>query len=178
MRVARVAILIFLFTVMILAGGALAAQQPGDPLSAPVPTRIFTAKKIFVSNASGEISLPAGTPDLTYNEFYAAMKTWGRYEIVADPAQADLVFEIRFTFVIGTTSVNQGSGGSGQDFQFRAVIRDPKSAIVLWAFSESVRQSGNQKTGRKYFDDAMAALLDDLKKLADQPSATSGKQQN
>ena len=35
---------------------------------------------------------------MTYNEFYAAMKSWGRYELVSSPADADMVFEIRFAY--------------------------------------------------------------------------------
>ena len=31
-----------------------------------------------------------------YNAFYAAMKEWGKYTLVVSPAEADLVFEIRF----------------------------------------------------------------------------------
>ena len=153
-----------------------AAQKPADPPAAPVPTPIFTGKKVFISNLSLKAGLPWGTPDLTYNEFYAAMKSWGRYEIVSAPADADLVFEIRFTFVIGPTGVYQGSGGSSQDFQFQLVIRDAKSHFGLWAFSENVKQDRNAATARKYFDQAMVALLDDVKKLvASQPSDTAGK---
>jgi hypothetical protein len=96
------------------------------------------------------------------------MKSWGRYELVSDPADADLVFEIRFTFVIGPTGVSQGSGGSTQDFQFRVVILDPKSRVVLWAFSESIPQNGNKAKSRQNFDQSMANLVDDLKRLAGQ----------
>jgi hypothetical protein len=162
MRVIRRGVVLLVFTLTLTAGGTVGTQKPVDPPAAPVPAPIFTAKKAFISNASGEIGLPAGTPDLTYNEFYAAMKNWGRYELVSAPGDADLVFEIRFTFV---------GGGSTQDFQFRAVIRDPKSSVVLWAFSESVRQSGSQATGRKYFDQAMTTLVDDLKSLAKAPTS-------
>ena len=91
--------------------------------AAPAPVPIFSAKKVFVSNATGEIRLPLGNPDLAYDEFYAAMKSWGRYEIVSSPADADLVFEIRYTFVIGPTGVTQGNGGSTQGFQFRPGLR-------------------------------------------------------
>jgi hypothetical protein len=176
MRMVRLAALFFVFGLTVTTPHALAAQQPSDPPAAPVPTPIFTAKKAFISNTSLNAGLPWGTPDLTYNEFYAAMKSWGRYEVVSNPAEADLVFEIRFTFVIGPTGVNQGSGGSSQDFQFQVVIRDAKSRVVLWAFSESVKQDGNAAKGRKYFDQAMAALLEDVKKLvASQSSETSGK---
>jgi hypothetical protein len=166
MRMIRLAIPIFVFAVTMLAG-RVSAQQSSDPPAAPVPSPIFTARTLFISNASGEILLPTGTPDLTYNEFYAAMKNWGRYEIVSNPADANLVFEIRFM-----------NSGTDQNFQFRAVVLEPKSHVILWAFSENVRQSGNAKTGRKYFDDAMAALVADLTNLAKQPSAAVSKLQN
>jgi hypothetical protein len=49
--------------------------------------------------------------------------------------------------------------GLSQNFQFRDVVAEPKSHLVLWPFSENVRQSGSAKTGRKYFGDAKAALV-------------------
>src|SRR5271154_1239072 len=110
----RLAILFFVFTSMTTIS-ALAGQQPNDPPPAPVPAPIFTAKKVFVSNATGEIALPPGNPDLTYNEFYAAMKSWGRYELVSSPADADLVIEIRLAY----TASNPRS--------LRATVRDPKT---------------------------------------------------
>jgi hypothetical protein len=174
----RVAAFFILFALMMTSLDAFAAQQPADPPSAPVPTPIFTGKKVFISNTSLKAGLPWGTPDLTYNEFYAAMKSWGRYEIVSAPADADLVFEIGFTFVIGPTGVNQGSGGSWQDFQVQVVIRDAKSHIGLWAFSESVKQDGNAAKGRKYFDQAMASLVDDLKNLVAKSPDPAGNQKN
>lgn len=166
MKAVKFAVLFFVFVLTMTTGNTLAAQQPTDPPSAPVPAAIFSAKKVFISNATGEIALPPGNPDLTYNEFYAAMKSGGRYELVTSPADADLVLEIRFTFAIGPTGVSQGSGGSTQDFQFRLVILDPKSRILLWAFSESIPQSGNKVKSRQFFDQTMAAIVDDLKKLA------------
>ena len=173
----RVISLVFALT-MTAAVGARSALQPSDAPAAPIPTPIFTAKTVFISNASSEVGLPAGTPDLTYNEFYAAMKSWGRYELVSDPAEADLVFEIRFTFVIGPTGVSQGNGGSAQDFQFRVVVQDRRSHVVLWAFSEHVQQSAKQATSRKFFDQAMVAIVDDFKKLASQPSVATANPKN
>src|SRR5271154_1373899 len=157
----RLAILFFVFTSMTTIS-ALAGQQPNDPPPAPVPAPIFTAKKVFVSNATGEIALPPGNPDLTYNEFYAAMKSWGRYELVSSPADADLVFEIRFTFVIGPTGVFQGNGGSTQDFQFRLVILDAKSHVVLWAFSESIPRTGKQAKSPDNFEQTLATIVGDV----------------
>lgn len=70
--------------------------------------QIASGKKVFVSNAGLDVvSLTlfrkAGDPDQPYNDFYAAMKNGGHYELVTTPADADLVFEIRFTAPIAST---------------------------------------------------------------------------
>jgi hypothetical protein len=153
------------------------AQQPADPPAAPVPRQIADGRKVFISNASGESATPSGVADLTYSEFYRDIKSWGRYEIVSAPADADLVFEIRFTSQLGPTSVISGAGGSGQDFQFRLVILDPRTRIVLWAFTESVPQAANHAASRKKFDDAMTTLVNDLRKLAGQKTPANDNAQ-
>jgi hypothetical protein len=73
---------------------ACAAAQ--DPATAPIPSQIITGMKAFISNASGESITPPGSAGLTYNQFYSSMKSWGRYELVSAPVDADLVFEIRY----------------------------------------------------------------------------------
>src|ERR1035441_8663261 len=71
---------------------ALLAQAP----AAPIPSQILTAKKVFISNAGGEYDagIWSGGRERSYNEFYAAMKSWGRYELVSSPGDADLVFQV------------------------------------------------------------------------------------
>jgi len=159
---------------ILTASNTALAQQPfSDAPNAPIPTQIFAAKKVFISNATGELALPPGNPDLTYNEFYSAMKSWDHYQLVGSPTDADLVFEIRFTYMIGPTNVNQGRGGSGQDFQFRVVILDPKSHVVLWAFSQSIPGSTNKTKNSQLFDQAMSTLVDDVKQLTVRASSPS-----
>jgi hypothetical protein len=74
---------------------ALLSNPTGQPAAktAPVPSRILTAKKIFISNAPGEVSdlYPA---DRLHSQFYAAIKSWEQYELVSAPGEDDLVFEI------------------------------------------------------------------------------------
>jgi hypothetical protein len=151
----------------LVAGKAASAQQQVS--DAPVPAQIVSAKRAFISNASGEAVLPAGTADLTYNEFYSAMKIWGRFDLVASPADADLVFEIRFVLAAGA-SINGSAGG---DFEFRTAILDPKTHVVLWAFSESVPQAANKTKSRQLFDQALLALVSDLKQLTVRAGANS-----
>ena len=79
-----------------------AAQQPKKVPPAPVPPLILTAKKVFIANGGGDESLfdwpqYSGGSDRLYNEFYAAVESWGRYELVSTPGEADLVFEICLT---------------------------------------------------------------------------------
>jgi hypothetical protein len=163
-----------LLGITLLVSVVLRAQQPADPPIAPVPAQILSAKKVFISNASGLGETPAGVAALTYNGFYADIKDWGRYDIVLTPVDADLVFEIRFTSEIGATNVVNGTGGSAQDFLFRLSILDPKTRTVLWAFTESVPQAANRAASRKKFDDAMTAIVNDVKKLTSQPAAAKG----
>jgi hypothetical protein len=75
MTIMRLAVPMFAITLAITAADVSAAQQPGNPPSAPIPARIVSARKIFISNATGEIPMPPETLDLAYNEFYAAMKS-------------------------------------------------------------------------------------------------------
>jgi hypothetical protein len=103
-----------------------------------MPAQIAAAKRVFISNASGESNVSAGVSELTYNEFYAAMKSWGAYELMSGPAEADLVFEIRFSYALGPTNVTNGGGGSSLYQQFWLVVLEPKTHVVLWALTQSI----------------------------------------
>lgn len=76
-----------------------AAAQP--PALAPIPAAIRSAKKVFISNIgadapSWQFFSYTEMPNEPYQSFYTAMKTWGHFELVDDPSQADLVAEIHF----------------------------------------------------------------------------------
>ena len=68
--------------VVLLCGTALAHKHPPVP-EAPLPAAIVNAKKIFLTNGGGS--------NLAYDAFYSEMKSWGKYEIVGSPDEADLV---------------------------------------------------------------------------------------
>jgi hypothetical protein len=106
------------------------------------------------------------TPDRAYNQFYAAVQKWGRHQCVADPSDADLVFELRLTAPYGPTNANKQKGASDPLPMFRLVILDRKTHYVLWALTESIESANLQKTHDRNFDEALAALTLDLKKLA------------
>jgi hypothetical protein len=145
-----------------------------------LPAQIFTAKKVFVSNGGGDtLGYYSGGPDRAYNELYAALKGWGRYELVAAPGDAELVFEISFSVPIVGEVVSGGGGTLVSsktviDPQFRLVIRDLKTHVLLWTFTEHVQNALLPGNRDKNFDKAMAALVNDLRNVAGQPTpATS-----
>jgi hypothetical protein len=150
---------------------AASAQQAknGAPAPAPVPEQIAKARTAFISNAGSDGAgvLYSGGDDRPYNQFYAAMKSWGRYELTPAPAGSDLVFELLFINPVLGFDVTGGSSGRAlTDPQLRLAILDPSTHVVLWAFSEHVKQANKQATSDKNLDDAMARLLASVKDLA------------
>lgn len=95
----------------------------------------------------------SGGQDRAYNEVYAALKSWGKYELVGTPAEADLTFEIHL-------------GGDGN---LHLAIVDPKTHTVLWAFNEFVEFAALKGNRDKNFERALQNIVSDLKGLAAKP---------
>jgi hypothetical protein len=147
------------------------AQPQSEAGAAPVPPPIVSAKRVFISNAGGGCS-PfgkvgfSGGPNRPYNQFNAALKGWGRYELVAAPADADLAFEISFACPVGRNVAKGQALPTASDPQLRLVILDVKTHITLWGITEHVELAILQSNRDKNFDQAMKKLVDDLKSLA------------
>jgi hypothetical protein len=60
------------------------------------------------------------------------------------------------------------------DPQFRLTIIDPTTRVTLWTFTEHVQFALLQGSRDKNFDQALAALVNDLKNVAGQPAARAG----
>jgi hypothetical protein len=146
--------------VVILSIPSLGAPQPPDPPSAPKPSQIFDAKKIFISNTSPATSRSFGGPDRPYNAFYANMKGWGQYELVSAPADADLIVEIGYV-------------AEPRLDEMRLAIVDPKTHVVLWAFAEYIQVIARKATAIKNIDTTVATLVTDLKHLVTPPATSS-----
>ena len=161
LRMIKLGILcVALATVFALAPALKAQQAKGTP-TAPVPAQILTAKKVFISNAGnlmGETYQP-------YDQFYVAMKSWGRYELVGAPADADLVFEIRFTALALEDNKEYAISP-----QLELAIVDVKTHFRLWTLTEDVDNARLESNRDKNFNHAMANLVEDVKKLALPPA--------
>jgi len=135
---------------------------------APIPSQILEAKKIFIANAGEDEMVElqprfSGGSDRAYNQFYAAMKSWGRYQIVSAPAEADLLLETEVSVM-----AVEPSGKSGDSYTplFRLKIRDPKTNAILWGFNVHAQFGLGQGASDKVFDQAVNRLVADVQALA------------
>jgi hypothetical protein len=142
------------------------AQQPRVPAPAPIPPQMASAQKVFISNAGGasfetvvdQIVFDGG-PDRPYNEFYAMMKDWGKYQLVSSPADADMVLAV--SWVLTGTGLQLPVVG-----EVHVVAIDPKTHVTLWGFTQYVRGAMLLGNRDKNFDQAMTTIVNRLKILA------------
>lgn len=152
--------------IAILSFVPISSGQQRNVAPAPAPPQIAAAQKAFISNAGGESfesvidqTVFNGGPDRPYNQFYASMKEWGRYQIVSSPGDADLVFEI--SWVLTDTGLRLPVLG-----QLRLVVIDPKTHVTLWNLTQYVRGAILLGNRDKNFDQAMTIVVNRLKVLA------------
>ena len=164
----------FFFTGIAISLGSAqvcAAQQFKNVPDAPVPPLILTATKVFIANGGGDESLfdtpqYSGGPDRLYNEFYAAMKSWRRYELVDSPEEADLVFEIRLTLLQPLRAQPLGYNNPQYDSLFQLAIRDVPTHEILWGLTEHAESAVLQGNRDKNFERALEAILSELRRIA------------
>lgn len=147
--------------------GAFATQTPPVPHNepmAPVPSRIALAQKVYIHNR-GVTDDPGGRYTggnaALYDQFAAELKSWGRYQIVP-ASEADLVFDISFS-APPTCEVLDAP-------QLQLYVRDARTDTALWAFSAAVGRALRAQTARKNFALDMAALVRELREVAERPT--------
>jgi hypothetical protein len=108
----------------------------------------------------------AGDPDRPYDQFFAGLKAFGKFDLVPDPSEADLVLELQLTAPNGPSKGSKVNGASDPVPMLRLVIYDRKSHYVLWAVTESIEIAFLQKTHDRNFDLAVTALLNDFERVS------------
>jgi hypothetical protein len=155
-----------------LASPPASAQVTPVAVPAPVPNQIVAARRMFISNAGSDsygsqtyfrLTKYEGGPDRFYNQFYAAMKAWGRYELTDSPADADVVGEVRYTSPIVD---KQPQYELVYDPQLNLTILDPKTRVPLWSLTEHIQPAGNKEGDNRNFDRAVSRIVDQTKMLA------------
>src|SRR5260370_41510150 len=137
-NVTSLKLFLFVCAALFFAVQAGAQAPPPPPFSlAPVPPALLNAKTVFISNAGADSGLfphPfSGDPDRPYNEFFAAVQAWGRYRIVADPSEADVVFELQLIAPPGPSNANKVNSPSTPLPMYRLVVFYPTTHYLSLA---------------------------------------------
>ncbi len=131
---------------------------------APVPSPLLKAKRAFISYEIGDVTaFPSdysGGPERAYGEFYSQMKAWGRYELVSDPKDADIIFAVRF---VDPPNIVRP--------QIRVGIMDSTARVSLWGFVEEVNFAFFKKHRDAAFTASVKQLLEDVQALVSQVPA-------
>lgn len=146
------------------AGQKSSAAKGVNTLAAPLPTPLLNGKRAFISYELGDVaafpSAYSGGPERAYSEFFAQMEAWGRYELVLDPKDADIVFAVRFVDPPGPSVA-----------QIRLGISDAKTHVALWGFVEQVDSAFRKKNRDAIFSASVHLLVTDVQTLLAPPLA-------
>lgn len=154
---------IFSIVAILICAVSLGAQDRSSStvginnVNAPVPTPLLNGKRVFISYEIGDVTaFPngySGGPERAYAELYEQMKAWGRYELVLDPKDADLIFAVRFV------------DPPGIEAQIRLGIQDAHTGVPLWGFVEEVDMAIFKKHRDASFSATVKQLVSDVQQL-------------
>lgn len=135
---------------------------------APVPAQIAAARTVFLTNSGADANFPVDETK-AFNDVYAALQSWGHYQFVTSPAQADLIFDLHD--IAPLTDVTGGRGGvySISSPAFQLVIVDAKTNVTLWTVTSPVDIAGRSKARAQWYSLAVTNLVSRVKVLAGQP---------
>lgn len=138
---------------------------------APVPAQIISAKRVFVANLAGNVITGlSGGPDRNYNQLYAALRSWGRFDLTSAPAGADMVLEISQVFL------RKNPSDRSQDYAgLRITIVDPKTNVPLWRLDQPIEPAILEKNQEKNYNLSMTQLVNRLKALTEAAASQAGK---
>jgi hypothetical protein len=128
--------LLILVTLSLTLATAQQSSQTAAP--APVPTQIPAARRVFISNAGYDATARDASSAVTSRIdpttiFMRPMKKWGHYELVTTPADADLVFAVRFNARKATWDRNFDQG-------LTALMEELKALVAQSPNSDSGKQ--------------------------------------
>jgi hypothetical protein len=144
---------------------AVQAKTRKDVPPAPLPGAIVAAHKVFLSNGGGS--------DLAYDAFYSAMKSWGKYQIVGSPDDAELIVELSYHVEdMGTrvwSSVNtynnttQVHSSQIIDPKLILTIYDARTKNSLWSTVDHRRLARMEKNREKEMINSAERLVEELR---------------
>ncbi|MGC2618746.1 MAG: hypothetical protein WA414_06850 [Acidobacteriaceae bacterium] len=156
--------LAFLAAAPLVAVPAVSAQQA--PAAAPIPAPILSAHTVFLANggadrASIESFKKAGQVNEPYASVYAALESWGHWQLVPSPEAADLILTVRFTAPVDGYS----KGVPFYEPQLDLTLTDTKTHTQLWVLTQPVDSALRKATWDKNYAEGVAGLITQLKTL-------------
>jgi hypothetical protein len=152
-----------------VAQGPVQEAVPGVSASS-IPVPILNARAVFLANGGADGGLfpePfSGDPNRGYFSLLGQLKSAGKYELVSDPGQADLVMDIQLTAPNGPRQGGKQLGAADPLPFFKLVIYDAKTHFALWTITEPIEWAILQKTHDRNFDDAVGRLSADVQALS------------
>jgi len=151
--------------ILLLCLPLVAVAKKKEIPQAPLPSQVTQAKTVFLVNAGGS--------SLAFDDLYAEMKQWGRYEIVGSPEAADLVISLQYwvekngSSAVPITNTYTGSttyySHENLDPQLRLTIIDPKTKVELWTSIDHRRLARLSSNREKETIKSVSRLVEELK---------------
>jgi len=144
------------------------APPPTAPGPSSVPAQIASSHNIFLSNLGADTNFPIDATSV-YNAIYSDLQTWGRYQLVGSPEQADLIFQLKDLSTYTTYTGNHGSTYTINSPSFQLTIVDAQSNVTLWTISSPIYLAGSKGTLARWVAISETNLVSRIKVLANQP---------
>jgi hypothetical protein len=155
---------------------ATAQQQPApiqqmSPASAPAAaptaaiapsTLIAQAHTVYLANTGGDPNFPLDQT-IAYQKIYTALQSWGRFQLVGSPAQADLVFNLYSESPVAGYYRADHVTSPLYSPAFELTIVDPKTNQPVWTIDSPVNLAGSGKTYDGWVSVAIMNLVSRVK---------------
>ena len=141
----------------------LCASKKNVP-KAPLPVVVQNAKKAFLTEGGGA--------PLAFDDFYADMKKWGRFQLASSPADADIIIELKYLIEDKGSHVGSSYNSYTKRTQVYSVdvtdpqvvlsIFDPKSSQLLWSITDHTRLARLEKNREKEIIKSADRIVEEL----------------
>lgn len=136
---------------------------------APLPDAVLQAKTVFISNQAGD----ARFADRCYDE----LQKWGRYKVVTDPKDADIIFEITTeVHIVGYRADAQANSYGDTTYataRSHPIRRGETYVSVVDAKTKMVYWSDAKNYG--YFHSATREIVKDFRDRVEEQAAKGAK---
>jgi hypothetical protein len=154
--------LAFLVAAPLVAAPVASAQQP----AAPIPAPILSAHTIFLANGgadavASEFFKKAGQTNEPYASVYAALQSWGHWQLIASPDAADLILTVRFTAPVDSYS----QGVPIYTPQMDLTLTDTKTHTQLWVLTQTFQSALKKATWDRNYAEGIAGMMTQVKTL-------------